>query len=93
MTQPLPPCPFCGTRLKPTRNGAAHGTIKEIGKFCFMAGHHIGSELLPAWCDRVPMHYTVEEGLPYFNDQGVGKPASVDKVNTFFAHVSATGRQ
>ena len=92
----LKKCPFCGATLRRTRNGAAHPTAKELGRFCFMQGHHIGSKLLQTWNERheepsggttVAFHYVIKEGFPEFNTKGIGYPADLDFINECFKYV------
>ena len=93
------PCPFCGAVLVRSRNGWAHPARKALPQpqqaRCPLVGHFFGDKYLEwsGWREEPTFwHYEVVDGLPVFNNQGRGEPATLEFVNDCFGYIAQISR-
>lgn len=86
-------CPFCAAPWVRRDSYWIHGKVIRENKhdqFCILQG----SSLLPFAVGRYNLaipetvwHYEVVDGLPIFNNEGRGSPASMEFVNDCFNYI------
>lgn len=95
-------CPFCGACIEELRDPQSGNVViyqhPQNGQRCYLDAickTSIHPNFLSRWNKRVAtnpddallFHYTLKDGLPVFNADGVGKPASLHFLNECFDYI------